>query len=344
MRKNNKIKIGIFALVVIACIVGIIIYSNSSGQRLQRQLNLGQKYLNELNYEQAVVAYELALEIDPLSAEAYLGLAEAYVAQDNYEKAVEILQKGYEITGNEDIKKQLDICSAELERRKEASNKKNEEIKPEEKESEENNKMFVDLGFSVWNFTFMGEVAGPEFYERIKEKAGLNTHYPEKEVHGTYDCYGTADEKMMSSKDDENPHFANITMIWPGGNFSSDVNQYYFLSHNYYVGIHMDETDVKTYDAFYNAPVEPGMPMNDVLNIIRYDEILEKSIDGWFMVMGEDGVERWHIYVHENDGSIQSISLSPPLKGNGTATMIDLYFENDVLASWSVTIGQQYYE
>lgn len=344
MRKNNKIKIGIFALVVIACIVGIIIYSNSSGQRLQRQLNLGQKYLNELNYEQAVVAYELALEIDPLSAEAYLGLAEAYVAQDNYEKAVEILQKGYEVTGNEDIKKQLDICSAELERRKEASNKKNEEIKPEEKESEENNKMFVDLGFSVWDFTFMGEVAGPEFYERIKEKAGLNTHYPEKEGHGTYDCYGTADEKMMSWKANEDSSYANITMNWPGGWFNSDVNQFYSLSHNTYVGLFADEADWKAYDAFYDAPVELGMPMNDVLDIIRYDEIQEKSINGWFMVKGTDGVEKWYMSVFENDGSIQSISLSPPLKGNGTATMIDLYFENDVLASWSVTIGQQYYE
>lgn len=42
------------------------------------QLKLGQKYLAELNYEDAVVAFTKAIELEPQNKEAYLGRGQAY--------------------------------------------------------------------------------------------------------------------------------------------------------------------------------------------------------------------------------------------------------------------------
>ena len=44
----------------------------------QEQYDLGQKYLTEGNYEEAILAFTAAIDIDPKRAEGYLGRAEAY--------------------------------------------------------------------------------------------------------------------------------------------------------------------------------------------------------------------------------------------------------------------------
>ena len=42
----------------------------------QEQYDLGQKYLTEGNYEEAILAFTAAIEIDPKRPEAYLSLAQ----------------------------------------------------------------------------------------------------------------------------------------------------------------------------------------------------------------------------------------------------------------------------
>lgn len=56
-----------FAVIVIAIICGGIAFTNSPSQMLKKQLALGQKYLNELDYDQAIVAFKEALKINPRS-------------------------------------------------------------------------------------------------------------------------------------------------------------------------------------------------------------------------------------------------------------------------------------
>ena len=43
----------------------------------QAQYDLGVRYLSEGNYEEAILAFEAAIEIDPRNADAYLKLAQA---------------------------------------------------------------------------------------------------------------------------------------------------------------------------------------------------------------------------------------------------------------------------
>ena len=77
------------AVLVIAALVAV--QSVSPKQRLQKQLEIGDRYLSELDYEQAVVAYRTAIEIDPKNVDAYLGLADAYVGMNDHEEAVNVL-------------------------------------------------------------------------------------------------------------------------------------------------------------------------------------------------------------------------------------------------------------
>ena len=95
-----------FLLVAIAFTIGLSIY-NSPENRISRQLDLGQKYLEEQNYEQAVVAFNKVIEIDPMSVEAYLGLANAYVGLGDMDSAIAILEEGYEVTKDENINQML---------------------------------------------------------------------------------------------------------------------------------------------------------------------------------------------------------------------------------------------
>lgn len=53
------------------------------------KIELGQKYLTELNYTEAVASFTEAIKLDPDNIQAYMGRAEAYLALGEYEKALE---------------------------------------------------------------------------------------------------------------------------------------------------------------------------------------------------------------------------------------------------------------
>ena len=53
------------------------------GQQIAEQLELGNKYLTEANYEQAIVAFNKVIELDPKIFEAYEKAAEVYIKQNN---------------------------------------------------------------------------------------------------------------------------------------------------------------------------------------------------------------------------------------------------------------------
>jgi hypothetical protein len=74
----------------------------------QAQYDLGIRYLSEGNYQEAVVAFAAAIEIDPKRADAYLGLADAYVALDDEGSAADALRKGYDATGDGRLWDRLD--------------------------------------------------------------------------------------------------------------------------------------------------------------------------------------------------------------------------------------------
>lgn len=60
-------------------------------------LDLGDKYLLELNYEEAAVAFTKAIELEPREIGAYEKLADVYTAQGNTEQALETLNKAVSV-------------------------------------------------------------------------------------------------------------------------------------------------------------------------------------------------------------------------------------------------------
>ncbi|MBD5460148.1 MAG: tetratricopeptide repeat protein [Lachnospiraceae bacterium] len=107
--RQKKVVLAAAAVILAAAavLVGVIISRGGGTSKLQEQLELGQKYLSEMNYEQAVVAFHQAIEIDPKSADAYFGLADAYAGLGEYEAALDVLRQGYEATGDESFAERI---------------------------------------------------------------------------------------------------------------------------------------------------------------------------------------------------------------------------------------------
>ena len=84
------------ALAILVILTPVLVTSGGfSNRKLNEQLDLGAKYLSELDYEQAIVAFKAAIEIEPKCVEAYLRLADVYTAMEEYEMAVEVLKTGF---------------------------------------------------------------------------------------------------------------------------------------------------------------------------------------------------------------------------------------------------------
>ena len=110
---KQKTRILIYILIAIAVVImgSIAILSNQQTEEspsAQEHLDLGRIYLTDLSYDKAVLEFTEAINIEPLNADAYLGLADAYEGVGDTDKAAEILEEGYEKTGDERLKKRLD--------------------------------------------------------------------------------------------------------------------------------------------------------------------------------------------------------------------------------------------
>ena len=111
MKKRSIILI-LTAVVLVAVSVVVAVYflrgNSERPMSAAEMLNLGEKHLIELDYEQALVHFLNVIEIEPRNSRAYLGAAEAYVALGQHENALEILELGYERTDDEGIRQMLD--------------------------------------------------------------------------------------------------------------------------------------------------------------------------------------------------------------------------------------------
>ncbi|MEQ8174779.1 MAG: tetratricopeptide repeat protein [Syntrophomonadaceae bacterium] len=62
--------------------------------RAQAKLDLAVKYLSENNYEQAILAFNDAIKIDPKQVKSYQGLAKTYTLQRRYDEAKAAYERG----------------------------------------------------------------------------------------------------------------------------------------------------------------------------------------------------------------------------------------------------------
>ena len=114
---NKKLLIGMAVFIAVALVAILVIFAPKAAdaKKIQEQLSLGEKYLSELEYEQAIAAYLAVIEIDPKNVDAYLGLADVYVAQGEYDKAISVLEDALSnISEDAAIKEKLEEIRAEM--------------------------------------------------------------------------------------------------------------------------------------------------------------------------------------------------------------------------------------
>jgi tetratricopeptide (TPR) repeat protein len=116
-KENLLILVAILVVIVIIAIVIVVSLSGGVGGVSAREhLNLGEKYLFELNYSQALVHFLYAIEIEPMNPRGYIGAAEAYLGLGDMEREIISLELGYERTGDDIIKHKLEELKINFER------------------------------------------------------------------------------------------------------------------------------------------------------------------------------------------------------------------------------------
>lgn len=101
-------------------------------------INMGEKYLEELDYEKAILTFEQIIEAEPRNEQGYIGLYNAYIAIGEKQQAKEVLEAGYENTGSKVIKALLDEIKEEEERAKAlAANRASSPSETEQEQPEE---------------------------------------------------------------------------------------------------------------------------------------------------------------------------------------------------------------
>ena len=110
-KKRKIIYITIAAVIIIAAALAIIFMPKAAPQTVTEMLSTAQKYLVEMDYERAIAEFNKVIELDPMNADAYLGLAEAYEKSGDIDKAIETLEKGFGLTGDERLQARLALLN-----------------------------------------------------------------------------------------------------------------------------------------------------------------------------------------------------------------------------------------
>lgn len=117
----------------------VLLFKINQVKLFHKQLSLGEKYLAELDYENAELAYKKAIQIDDKKAAPYLNLSVVYLAQGRYGESEEILRQAVEAEaaaeGNAELEAQKEMIQKE--REKKEKEKKEEEEAEEEKRKEQ---------------------------------------------------------------------------------------------------------------------------------------------------------------------------------------------------------------
>ena len=112
--KERKVIAAILGIVII---VGFIIISISSKDgRIDEQAVMAENYLNAGSYEQAVEAYQKALSMkDSDQVTLSMGLADAYVGLEDFDKALEVLRACYQKFSTVKLEKKIEeVTSAKM--------------------------------------------------------------------------------------------------------------------------------------------------------------------------------------------------------------------------------------
>lgn len=283
--KRKIIKVTIAAVVALVMVIaGYAVYKNSDAVRVREQLDLGEKYLAELDYDQAIVACEIVIEIEPMNVGAYLGLADAYIGKGDYESAALALQKGYDLTKDEAIKNKLDEVNVEVEkiRLEEMARATKEEIYlTEETKNEENNKLnielpMISLKFELTEFKIFGYDLFTDHFDDICMILGCPSN---SEFDRSMVKYGETFDGEIFVRCEEDERTISFVDLWGLSSNNCSGYEVYNNAHIIMWSYIYDKNCEENYVSadFFEAPVLVGDSYDKWYQLFDWDEINESA-------------------------------------------------------------------
>lgn len=145
MVQKSRPKIGsiiFFILLATEIVIAVCINLETiHARKYQKQISLGDKFLEELDYENAELCYRKAIQIDEKKAEPYIKLADTSAQQGDYNRAREVLQQARENISETSEKKQelLTIYEENINNWDPQTDDIGEDVKNSEKEKKDEN-------------------------------------------------------------------------------------------------------------------------------------------------------------------------------------------------------------
>lgn len=140
MKTQSKMIIGITAgalFVTVIVIAAILMAFGNGSKKYAKHMETAQRYMDELQYEQAVAEYRAAVEIEPNNVEAYLALADAYMAMGDDGSALAVLNRGAEQTGSGKLSDYIEEIETVQEQREEPQDREQQDVQDEAEPQED---------------------------------------------------------------------------------------------------------------------------------------------------------------------------------------------------------------
>lgn len=100
LSKRKYYKIFVLAIILIFFLCVLPINSIGNSIRADVQVKMGNKYLENLDYDQALASYNEAIKIDPMNIPAYKGAVSVMLEMEDERNAIQLLQQCVKVTEN----------------------------------------------------------------------------------------------------------------------------------------------------------------------------------------------------------------------------------------------------
>lgn len=275
--RKGLIFFGIIIILVAVVIGYVFIYQKKYQEKqFKEMVDTGNRYLEEMEYEQAEDLYLQAISIDPKQKEPYLGLIDVYVAQEKYEFVVKTAEKAVEEVPDE-IRGEFEEIIHEWESIVDYTWIVNPQI-----EAEDIN-YICGKPYETDDYYLIENDRNAQYmcsYAVLTEKDGLKKFI---NMEGKFFNVGDAISGQIESatngyifKTENGGMFTfdgNELGQWTGGDGAAGINWYYYSGNLYDAG-NLEETVIRT----QNLPIAIPLPTTDsITSNISYGELEE-----WF--------------------------------------------------------------
>jgi|GEM_PF-1769110 len=170
-KKTIKIMVIIIICLLITVLTVLLLLVSQKEDKYRKFLSLGDNYLQELNYEDAIAAYSEAINIMPKKENAYIQLSNVYISNHDYVNAKKVLGdyigKAPFEEQSEAIQEQQELIE---EKEKMYSEKVDEnETLPDEEENIVNNDDIIAIAKRVLGMEYVG---GTQFERSFEKREG----------------------------------------------------------------------------------------------------------------------------------------------------------------------------